>query len=73
MSGVSTNVGNQEIWSKFFANIALKKPPSENTTAVSTTDPRMRTGCAMGTRVKKSVTSVTTTPTSNPRISPPAT
>ena len=67
------NVGNQEIWSKFFAKIALKNPPSEKTTEVSRTDPMIRTGCTTGTRVKKSVTPVTTAPTSRPRITPPET
>ena len=67
------NVGNQEIWSKFFAKIALNRPPSENTVAVRNTDPTMRKGCTTGTCVKNSVTRVTTAPTSRPRISPPAT
>ncbi len=30
-------VGTNEIWSKFFANTALMKPPSENTIDVSST------------------------------------
>ena len=73
MSGVSTKVGNQEIWSKFFAKIALNRPPSENTTEVRITEPATSSGCATGTCVKNRVTSRTTTPTSSPRISPPAT
>ena len=31
MSGVSTKAGTQFTWSKFFANTALMKPPSEKT------------------------------------------
>jgi hypothetical protein len=38
---VSTKVGIQFTWSKFFANIALRNPPSENTTDVSTTAAKM--------------------------------
>ena len=73
MSGVSTKVGNQEIWSKFFAKIALKNPPRENTAEVSSIEPMMMSGCATGTCVKKSATSSTTAPTRIPRIRPPAT
>lgn len=60
-------------WSKFLANIALRKPPSENVTEVSTAAPTTISGCSTGRCVKNNATAVTATPTIAPRTTPPVT
>ena len=48
MRGVSTKVGNQEIWSKFLANMALMKPPNEKTKLVRKAAETMAAMCVIG-------------------------
>src|SRR5688572_6380075 len=73
VSGVSTNVGMIEMSSKVLAKMALNRPASENTTAVSRIVVNVMSGCATVRSVKNSATTTTSAATSRPRTIPPTT
>ncbi len=66
-------VGIQLTWSKLRANTPLMKPASEKMMAVSSTATIVAIRWWTGRCVKKSATTVTAPPTSNPRSTPPPT
>ena len=70
---MSTKVGIQFTWSKFFANTALMKPPSENTIDGEHHRREDHECVVHGSCVKISETMVTAPPTMRPRTSPPPT
>ena len=73
VSGVSTNVGMIEMSSNDFAKIALNRPASENTTAVSRIVVNVISGCTTCRSAKNIATTTTRAATSRPRTTPPTT
>src|SRR5688572_22885486 len=73
VSGVSTKVGMIEMSSNVLAKIALNKPASENTSAVSSIVVNVMRGCATCKFVKNNATTTTNAATSKPRTTPPTT